>query len=118
MMYALENFRSHLIGSKVVYNDHATIKYLFTKRDSKQRLVRWIILLQEFDIEIRDKKGTKNLVANHLYRLVNDEITNQENEVMDEFSDEKLLMIQERLWFVDLVNHKATGLVLEDLIWQ
>ncbi|XP_022637912.1 uncharacterized protein LOC106763487 [Vigna radiata var. radiata] len=58
IVYALEKFRSYLIGSKViVYTDHAAIKYLLAKPDSKPRLIRWVLLLQEFDVEIRDKKG-------------------------------------------------------------
>lgn len=119
IMYALEKFRSYLIDSKViVYTDHVTIKYLLTKPGSKQRLIRWILLLQEFDLEIRDKKGTKNLVADHLSRLVNGEITKKESEVMEEFPDEKLLMIQERQWFADLANHKVIGWLPEDLTWQ
>jgi hypothetical protein len=57
VVFALDKFRSYLLGSKViVYSDHATLKYLFSKNDAKFRLIRWILLLQEFDIEIRDKK--------------------------------------------------------------
>src|ERR1051325_3921746 len=57
IVYALEKFRPYLIGSKVVvFTDHSAIKYLLTKPDSKQRLIRWILLLQEFDLEVRDKK--------------------------------------------------------------
>ena len=57
IVYALEKFRSYLVGSKVIiYTDHAAIKYLLNKADSKPRLIRWILLLQEFDLVIRDKK--------------------------------------------------------------
>ena len=67
IVYALEKFRSYLVGSKViVYTDHAAIKYLLNKADSKPHLIRWILLLQEFDLVIRDKKGSENVVANHL----------------------------------------------------
>ncbi|GJR48238.1 reverse transcriptase domain-containing protein [Tanacetum coccineum] len=58
VVYAFEKFRSYLVMSKsIVYTDHSAIKYLFAKKDAKARLMRWILLLQEFDIEIRDKKG-------------------------------------------------------------
>ncbi|CAJ2671898.1 uncharacterized protein LOC123891769 [Trifolium pratense] len=119
IVYALEKFRSYLIGSKiVVYTDHAAIKYLITKSDSKPRLIRWMLLLQEFDLEIKDKKGTENLVADHLSRLVNKEVTKHEHEVREEFPDEKLLMMQERPWFADMANYKASGLIPEDLNWH
>jgi hypothetical protein len=73
------------------------------------------LLLQEFDLEIQDKKGSENLVADHLSRLVNMEITNKEEEVREEFLDEKLYAIQVRPWFTDFANYKATGLTPEDL---
>ena len=70
VVFALDKFRSYLLGSKVIiYSDHAALKYLFSKKDAKSRLIRWILLLQEFDIEIWDKKGSKNVVADHLSRL-------------------------------------------------
>ncbi|XP_072062156.1 uncharacterized protein [Arachis hypogaea] len=72
IVYALDRFRSYLLGSKiVVYMDHAALMYLLTKNESKPRLIRWVLLLQEFDIEIRDQSGSQNLVADHLSRLEN-----------------------------------------------
>ncbi|KAL4368360.1 hypothetical protein GQ457_05G027440 [Hibiscus cannabinus] len=61
VIFAFDKFRSYLIGTKVtVHTDHSTIKYLLSKKDAKPRLIRWILLLQEFDIEIINRKGTEN----------------------------------------------------------
>jgi hypothetical protein len=70
VLFAFEKIRSCIVNSKViVYTDHAPIKYLLAKKDAKPRLIRWILLLQEFDVEIRDKKGVENVVADHLSRM-------------------------------------------------
>ena len=67
VVFAMDKFRSYLVSTKViVYTDHAALKYLLTKKDANPRLIRWILLLQVFDLEIRDKKGADNCVADHL----------------------------------------------------
>jgi hypothetical protein len=73
VVFVFEKFRSYIVNLKViVYTDHAAIKYLLAKKDAKPRLIRWILLLQEFDVEIHDKKGVKNVVADHLSRIQNE----------------------------------------------
>nr|GFB71687.1 reverse transcriptase domain-containing protein [Tanacetum cinerariifolium] len=72
VVYAFEKFRSNLILNKsIVYTDHSALKYLFQKKDSKARLLRWVLLLQEFTFKVIDTKGAKKLAADHLSRLEN-----------------------------------------------
>jgi len=106
-VYTLEKLRSYLVGSKVIiFIDHAAIKHLLTKVDSKPRLIRWVLVLQEFDVVIKDKKSLENLVVDHLSRLVNEEVTLDEKKILDEFPDETLLSVGERPWFADIANYK------------
>jgi len=108
VLFACEKFRSYLVGSPVVVSDHATLKYLLSKKDSKARLVQCILLLQEFDITIKDKKGTENVVADHLSRLTVDS-TFDITQINDYFPDESLLSISTMPWFANIVNFLATG---------
>ncbi|CAN6567567.1 unnamed protein product [Malus baccata var. baccata] len=92
VVFALDKFRSYLIGTKViVFTDHAALKYLLTKKEAKPRLIRWILLLQEFDIEICDKKGSENVVVDHLSRMVHNE---ESLPILETFPDEQLLSIK------------------------
>ncbi|CAN6542464.1 unnamed protein product [Malus baccata var. baccata] len=78
------------------------LKYLLTKKEAKPRLIRWILLLQEFDIEIRDKKGSENVVADHLSRMVHNE---ESLPILETFPDEQLLSIKVSApWYADIVN--------------
>ena len=87
----MDKFRSYLVGAKViVYTDHAALKYLLTKKDAKPRLIRWILLLQEFNLEIRDKKGADNCVADHLSRM---QLTESDLPIVDYLRDDTLLKV-------------------------
>ena len=119
IVFAFDKFRPYLIGNKViVHTDHSAIKYLMTKKDAKPRLIQWVLLLQEFDLEIKDKKGTENLVADHLSRLEGPRV---EVHVNDEFLDEKLLVIGDTktiLWFADYVNYLVAKVIPPDFSYQ
>ena len=70
MVFVCEKFRPYILGSHVIVHiDLATIKYLMAKKDAKPRLIRQVLLLQEFYLEIKDKKGSDNVIADHLSRL-------------------------------------------------
>ena len=70
ILFAFDKFKPYLIGNNViVFSDSFAIKYLMAKKDAKPRLIQWVLLLQEFDLEIRDQEGTRNMVADHLSRL-------------------------------------------------
>ncbi|KAI5351094.1 hypothetical protein L3X38_003985 [Prunus dulcis] len=70
VVFALEKFRSYILGSQIfVFTDYSPLKYLLTKKEAKARLIIWILLLQEFDLTIKDKKEVENVVANHLSRI-------------------------------------------------
>jgi hypothetical protein len=106
VIFALEKFRSYLISSKViVFTDHAALRYLFARKDAKPRLIRWALLLQEFDLEIRNKKGSENVVADHLSRLLHEE-EGDELPLNENFPDEQLFEIEVQLpWYADIVNY-------------
>nr|KAJ0206207.1 hypothetical protein LSAT_V11C500235600 [Lactuca sativa] len=103
IMFALEKFRQYLLGTKViVYSDHANLKYLMTKKDAKPRLIRCILLLQEFDLKIRDNSGCENLVVDHLSRFTSNETPLP---LRDEYPEEHLFSFTQSIpWYYDIIN--------------
>ena len=73
VVFAFEKFFSYLFGIRViVHTDHSTLRYLMIKKDVKLRLIRWVLMLQEFDFEVKYRKGTDNQVVDHLSQLEDD----------------------------------------------
>ncbi|GKA14165.1 reverse transcriptase domain-containing protein [Tanacetum coccineum] len=114
VVYAFEKFRPYLVLSKsIVYTDHSALKYLLAKQDAKPRLLRWILLLQEFDVVIRDKKGVENLAAYYLSRLENPHQSELEKkEITETFPLKTLGMVtfcgdDNAPWFADFANYHA-----------
>ncbi|WJZ97357.1 hypothetical protein VitviT2T_015966 [Vitis vinifera] len=109
VVFSLDKFRAYLVGSSiVVFTDHSALKYLLTKQDAKARLIRWILLLQEFNLQIRDKKGVENVVADHLSRLV---IAHDSYglPINDDFPEESLMSIEVASWYSHIANFLVTG---------
>ena len=119
IVFTFDKFRPYLIGNRVIVHiDHSAIKYPMTKKDAKPRLIRWVLLLQEFDLEIEDKKGTKNLVADYLSRL---EGSSKQIQINDDFPDEQLLEIEDKdpvAWFADFVNYLVARVVPLEFSYQ
>ena len=94
----------------IVYTDHAALKYLLAKKDAKPRLIRWILLLQEFDLEIKDKKGVENSVADLLSRMQFE--NSQELPINDSLWDDMLFKItKSNPWYTNIVNFMVAGYV-------
>ncbi|GKB27346.1 reverse transcriptase domain-containing protein [Tanacetum coccineum] len=113
VVFAFEKFCQYLVLSKtIIFTNHSTLRYLFTKQDAKPRLIRWILLLLEFDIEIRDKKGAENLAADHLARLENPNLGKLTRvEIRDSFPEEQLMAISDKnneSWYADYANYLAS----------
>jgi hypothetical protein len=111
VVFAINKSRSYLVGAKVIiFTVHAALKYLLTKKDAKPRLIRWILLLQEFDIEIKDKPGVENSIADHLPRL---HLEHDSSLPINDFlRDDTLLRVDNKdPWYADIVNFMASGYV-------
>ena len=91
VVYALDKFQAYLVGSDIIiFTNHSALKYLLTKQNAKARVIRWVLLLQEFNLQIRDKKGVENVVVDHLLRLTIAHNTHNPP-INDEFPEESLL---------------------------
>jgi hypothetical protein len=111
VVFAIKKFRSYLVGAKViVYTDHAALKYLLTKNDAKPHLIRWILLLQEFDMEIKDEKGVENSVADRLSHLQFEE--SAELPINDYMRDDTLLKVSRTdPWHANIINYIVAGYI-------
>ncbi|GJY01433.1 reverse transcriptase domain-containing protein, partial [Tanacetum coccineum] len=125
VVYAFEKFWSYLILNKsIVYTDHSALKYLFAKKDSKARLLQWVLLLQEFDFSVIDTKEAENLVADHLSRLENPyENVLDPKEVNEKFPLKTLHMVTFRgdlstPWFADNANYHAGNFIVRGMSSQ
>ncbi|GJR88227.1 reverse transcriptase domain-containing protein [Tanacetum coccineum] len=120
VVFAFDKFRSYLLLSKtIVHTDHSALRHIFKKQDVKPRLIRWILLLQEFDIKIKDRLGTENVAAGHLSRIDNDE-TSDDSEVDDNFLGETLMKIDtiDKPWFIDFANYLVSDILPKGMTYQ
>ena len=109
VVYALDKFRAYLVGSDIIiFTDHSDLKYLLTKKNAKVRLIRWVLLLQEFNLQIKDKKGVENVVVDHLSRLTIAHNTHNPP-INDEFPEESLLLVENTPWYAHIANFLAIG---------
>nr|GEX79459.1 reverse transcriptase domain-containing protein [Tanacetum cinerariifolium] len=125
VVYAFEKFRSDLIMNKIiVYTNHSALKYLFAKKDSKARLLCWVLLLQEFTFKVIDTKGDENLATDHLSRLENPhQNVLDPKEINESFPLETLNMVSSRgnsntSWFADFANYHAGNFVVKGISSQ
>ncbi|GJU60387.1 reverse transcriptase domain-containing protein [Tanacetum coccineum] len=125
VVYAFEKFWSYLILNKsIVYTDHSALKYLFAKKDSKARLLWWVLLIQKFKFKVIDTKGAENLAADHLSRLENPyENVLDPKEINETFPLETLNIVTFRVdsstpWFSDFANYYAGNFIVKGMSSQ
>jgi hypothetical protein len=111
VVFGIDKFRSYLVGAKIiVYSDHAALKYLLSKKDAKPCLIRWILQLQEFDLEIKDRKRVENSIADHLSRM---QFENPQELPIDDSLRDNMLYGINRFdpWYADIINFMVLGYV-------
>ena len=120
MVFACEKFRPYILGSHVIIHiDHTVIKYLIVNKEAKPRLIIWVLLLQEFDLEIKDKNGCENVIVDHLSRVEKTTMKEEGKEVEEKFPDGQLFQLSFQLpWYADIVNFLACGVVPPEFSYQ
>ena len=103
-----------------MYTDHSALKYLIGKKEAKPRLLRWVLVLQDFDYEMRDKKGAENVVADHLSRLGGARFEDDGLPIEDALRDDVLyvLEVKSEPWYADIVNYLACSAMAPDFTSQ
>jgi hypothetical protein len=108
-------FRSYLVGTKViVHTDHVALKYLLMKQYAKPRLIRWLLLLQEFDLKIKDKKGVENSVTDHLSRL---QFKNILQKAVNQMGRSWRSKINEALWAYQMAYKRPIDMTPYQLVY-
>ena len=111
VVFALDKFCVYLVGSFiVVFIDHSALKYLLTKQDAKARLIKWILLFEEFNLHIKDKKGVENVVTDHLSRLATAH-NSHGMPINDDFPEEPLMLVEVVPLYAHIANYLVTGKV-------
>ena len=120
IVFACEKFRPYILGSHaIIHTDNVAIKYLMAKKEAKPRLIRWVLLLQEFDLEIKDKKCCDNVIADHLSRVEIPIVQEEEKEIEEHFPDEQLFQLSlQSPWYANIVNFLACGVMPLELSYQ
>ena len=120
VVFACDKFRSYIVDSKIiVHTDHAAIKYLMERKDAKPRLIRWVLLVQEFDLHIVDRKGAENLVADNLSRLEN--VLDDPLPINDSFPHEQLVVVNASRtapWYADYANYIVAKFIPPSFTYQ
>ena len=120
MVFACEKFRPYILGSHIIiHTDHAVIIYLMAKKEAKPRLIRWVLLLQEFDLEIKDRKGCDNVIVDHLSIIEKTTVKEEGTELAKNFPDEQLFQLSfQSPWYADTVNFLAYGVIPPEFSYQ
>ena len=102
-----------------MHTDHAAIKCLLVKKDAKPRLIRWVFILQEFALEIKEKKCNENVIADHLSRLEKPIEDERGTQIEENFPDEQLFQVSVQVpWYVDIVNCLVCGIMPPEFSYQ